>query len=153
MNDSKKLSTKKRKSLYLDIQKFSSLTLHRFVSHRYIDSFGISKAIFEGILSLKNKSRLSSPLLLIDGNYNFTSKDPEGKLQYRSIVKGDEKIASIAAASIIAKENRDDYMIELAKLYPEYSFEKHKGYGTELHRKKIKELGYSKVHRKSFQIK
>ena len=82
---------------------------------------------------------------LIDGN-----KKPGLPCEEETVVKGDSKSMSIAAASILAKVSRDRYMLEMAKFYPEYCFEQHKGYGTKLHYEKIREHGVSEIHRKTF---
>lgn len=92
---------------------------------------------------------------MIDGNYNFAKKqiDSDFHFDYQSIIKGDTKIASIAAASIIAKVKRDRFMNMAEKKYPNYDFAKHKGYGTKAHIEKIQLYDYSKLHRKTFKLK
>ena len=84
-------------------------------------------------------------MALIDGN-----REPGVDAMQKTVVKGDSKSMSIAAASILAKVSRDRYMLEIAKLYPQYEFQKHKGYGTKLHYERIRENGISDVHRKTF---
>ncbi|HMZ66657.1 MAG TPA: ribonuclease HII, partial [Leptospiraceae bacterium] len=145
LNDSKKISEKKREEIYEEIVNSADLVLHQFISNKFIDKYGISISIFDAIRRLVIKSREKSIFLLIDGNYNFLKRQAEKNFQfnYRSIVKGDARIASIAAASIVAKVRRDRYMNRVAEYYPDYQFEKHKGYGTELHIQKIREFGYS----------
>ncbi len=88
---------------------------------------------------------LPADFLLIDGNFKIASSLPQ-----EAIIKGDQKVFSIAAASIIAKVTRDKIMQKMHEKYPDYGFDKHKGYGTALHIAKIKELGVSKIHRQSF---
>ena len=149
LNDSKKLSEKKRDLLFSQIPHFSS-SFQIFISPKSIDKFGLSFCIFRGILSLLKKSGAQNPFLLIDGNYKFEKYFHDTSFPYRSIIQGDSKVASIAGASIIAKVKRDRYMKELSLKYPDYEFEKHKGYGTERHRNKIKELGPTKHHRMTF---
>lgn len=127
--------------------------IHRFISNRYIDKFGISQSIFIGIHSIVQSANIKDPYLLVDGNYNLNKSVFTSKYKYNSIIKGDSKVASIAAASIIAKVNRDRYMEQQSKKYPEYNFEKHKGYGTSEHIKKIERFGLSRLHRKSFMVK
>lgn len=155
LNDSKKLSERKRESLYGEILQSANLVVHQFVSNKFIDKFGISSSIFNAIRKLILKSHTSNLYLLIDGNYNFKQYQLQTlfNFSYRSIVKGDSKVASIAAASIIAKVKRDRYMNSVASKYPDYDFDKHKGYGTAMHVKKIKEHGFSPIHRVSFQLK
>lgn len=154
LDDSKKLSEKERESLYEQIILNARLVVHQFVSHKFIDKNGMSLSIYLGIWKLFKKSRLDNPILLIDGNYNFTKHQVQlcQSFEYKSIIKGDSKIASIAAASIIAKVKRDRFMKRISAKYPEYGFEKHKGYGTAMHIKKIKEFGYCKIHRLSFKV-
>ncbi len=84
-------------------------------------------------------------IALVDGN-----KKPSLDIAEQTIVKGDSKSANIAAASIIAKVSRDRYMLEMAEKYPEYQFEKHKGYGTKLHYEMLEKYGISPIHRKTF---
>ena len=84
-------------------------------------------------------------IALIDGN-----KTPNLDIEQRAIIKGDSKSANISAASIIAKVSRDRYMLEMAEKYPEYQFEKHKGYGTKLHYETIEKYGVSPIHRITF---
>jgi len=148
LNDSKKLSSKVREKLLPEIQKYASCIVHQFVSNRFIDRFGISYSIFYGIRKMVSKSKLKSPFLLIDGNYNFSRFGPDWG--YRSIVKGDSKIASIASASIVSKVKRDALMISMARKFPEYDFASHKGYGTKKHIAAIETFGSSKLHRISF---
>ena len=126
LNDSKKLSERKRESLYGEILQSANLVVHQFVSNKFIDKFGISSSIFNAIRKLILKSHTSNLYLLIDGNYNFKQYQLQTlfNFSYRSIVKGDSKVASIAAASIIAKVKRDRYMNSVASKYPDYDFGK-----------------------------
>ncbi len=155
LNDSKKLSEKKRESLYEEIYFSADLIVHQFVSNKFIDKHGMSYSIFSAVQKLIKKTKLPNPYLLIDGNYNFKKHQLENKFpfSYKSIIKGDSKVASIAAASIIAKVKRDRYMNSVSAKFPGYGFEGHKGYGTAFHITKIKELGYTPIHRMSFQLK
>lgn len=154
LTDSKKISAKKRNLLYQQIHHYASRIEYRFISNKFIDKFGISYSIYAGIQSLFYRVEQTEPYFLIDGNYNFQKWQMAGQsFSYTSIVRGDSKVASIAAASIIAKVERDEYIISMAKKYPEYGLEKHKGYGTKYHREQIGKYGYSKIHRKSFRLK
>ena len=144
--DSKKISEKKRDFLYDEIIKRAVDYKIIFVDERKIDEINILNATMLGmnlaISGLKNKPNLA----LIDGN-----KCPEDcEINCISVVKGDFKSASIAAASILAKVTRDRYMKELAIKYPDYALDKHKGYGTKLHYEMIAKYGIQSFHRKSF---
>ncbi|MEM7179985.1 MAG: ribonuclease HII [Spirochaetota bacterium] len=155
IDDSKKLSEKKRERLFDEIHQHAAQVQHRFVSNKFIDKFGISYAIYTGISSIHKKLMPLQPYLLVDGNYKFEKWHPgeQTKFAYTSIVRGDSHVVSIAAASIIAKVTRDRYMQRFAQKYPEYGFEKHKGYGTKLHREKIGKHGYCSLHRRTFYLK
>ena len=96
-------------------------------------------------LFLSDRCNKTIDLVLVDGN-----KSPESENNIKTIIKGDSTSASIAAASILAKVSRDRYMMQMAEKYPQYQFEKHKGYGTKLHTEKILEFGPSEIHRRSF---
>lgn len=145
LNDSKKLSEKKREQLYDEIiEKAEDYCIARATIEE-IEKINILNAALlamkRAVLGLEIKPKL----VLIDGN-----KTPELPFEARAVVKGDGTSASIAAASILAKVTRDRYMKEEAEKYPEYGFEKHKGYGTKLHREKILEFGPCPLHRPSF---
>jgi len=114
-----------------------------------IDEINILNATFLAMRrALENLKKQCSTdhLILVDGNFKI--REYEGEQEF--VIKGDAKSLSIAAASIIAKVTRDREMIEEGKKYPEYKFEKHKGYGTKLHKEKLLELGVLPIHRKSF---
>jgi ribonuclease HII len=148
LQDSKKIKPKLRDELFFEIIQISQY-YHTFISSKSIDRFGLTYCILHGLNLLSKRTQEKKPFLLLDGNYSF-QKYPNVRFEYKSIVKGDETIATISAASIIAKVLRDRYMEKVSLCYPGYGFEVHKGYGTELHRKKIKELGVSKIHRNTF---
>ena len=153
LNDSKKLSEKKRNSLYALLTEDKNVIYgHIFVSNLFIDRFGIAEAIFQGIRKLTQKFSDRQSFYLIDGNYNFEKKfsGSEKKFIYKSYIKGDERIASISGASIIAKVKRDRLLERIAERYPEYEFQKNKGYGTKDHMRKIEKIGVCRYHRKSF---
>lgn len=145
LNDSKKLSPQKRDSLY-DVIVASALTYGiAFASVEEIESLNILNATF---LAMNRAIEQLSPqpdLVLIDGNRNSGIHVPS-----RCVVKGDSLCADIAAASILAKVTRDRYMLSMAEQYPQYGFEKHKGYGTALHYEALRAYGPSPIHRKSF---
>ncbi|MDQ7043617.1 MAG: ribonuclease HII [Sulfurimonas sp.] len=144
LNDSKKISEKRRYELFEEI--FPN-TLHHIVviSPKQVDEFGISKCMTKALLEIKE--HLNADEYLFDGNTTF------GVDGLETMVKADAKVPEVSAASILAKVTHDRNIIRDAKLYPEYSFEKHKGYGTKLHVAMIKEFGYSPIHRRSFKLK
>ena len=155
IDDSKKLSEKKREELY------EILTSHKdvrwgigVVSEKVIDKINILEAtklaMQKSIDNLLHKTsdRVKSArgcFLLIDGNFAVKNNLPQA-----SIIKGDQKVFSIASASIIAKVTRDRLMQKMHKKYPKYGFDKHKGYGTAFHLKHLKIFGACKIHRKTF---
>lgn len=147
LNDSKKLTEIQRRKLYRDLYSLPILITHTFLHSESIDKNGMNWCIQKGIENLVKKAKLKNPYLLIDGNYNFFPKD---FYSYKSIVKGDEKVASIAAASIIAKVKRDQFMKKINFFYPQFKFSIHKGYGTKLHKELILKYGICRLHRKSF---
>ena len=145
VNDSKKLSEKKRDLLFDKIIDECVCYSIGTVSEREIDEINILQATFLAMKRAVDGLEIKPDLALVDGN-----QIPPVNADVLTIVKGDGKSASIAAASIIAKVSRDRYMIELAKQYPQYEFERHKGYGTKLHYEKIAEHGICEAHRKTF---
>ena len=145
VNDSKKLSEKKRDLLFDKIIDECVCYSIGTASEREIDEINILQATFLAMKRAVDGLEIKPDLALVDGN-----QIPPVNSDVLTIVKGDGKSASIAAASIIAKVSRDRYMIELAKQYPQYEFERHKGYGTKLHYEKIAEHGICEAHRKTF---
>jgi ribonuclease HII len=141
--DSKKLSEKKRETLYLEILSNSQNKIV-FVHHDEIDEIGLSLAI-QKALKIIMKS-LDANEYLFDGNTTY--KIPN----LNCMIKADTKIPEVSAGSILAKVSRDRYMKEIAHKYPQYGFEKHKGYGTKAHREAIAQYGLCEIHRKSFNI-
>lgn len=145
INDSKKLSEKKREALFDVITKNAIAYSVQFIAPEVIDEINIKQATS---LAMHNAVKALSPgadYVIIDGNDKIAYDLP-----YEYIIKGDAKSQSIAAASILAKVSRDRYMCELDEKYPEYCFKKHKGYGTKLHIEMIQKHGISDIHRKSF---
>lgn len=146
LNDSKKLSAHKRELLYDEIIARAAAYCVASASEREIDKHNILQATFLAMRRAVDGLALAPDLVLVDGN-----QDPQLSCQHTlTIVKGDSKSASIAAASILAKVSRDRYMERLAQEYPQYDFERHKGYPTKAHYQRILEHGVSLVHRKSF---
>ena len=145
INDSKKISEKKRMELYEEI-----LLNHEcgigFASPEEIDRLNILEATFLSMKrALKNIS-IKPDYILVDGNLS-----PKFKIPHETIIKGDNISMSIAAASIIAKVERDKFMLNIDKEYPEYKWKKNKGYGTKDHFFAIQKKGICKIHRKSFK--
>lgn len=144
IKDSKKLSARQR-------EKWNKILRKNFECHcvslnnKIIDKIGIQKAVLLGVRKVLYKFKRKPDLILLDG----LLKAPK-RYNQKTIIRGDEKIPLISAASIIAKVARDRRMLRLHKKYPKYCFDRHKGYGTKLHYKKIKKHGISKIHRKSF---
>jgi len=145
INDSKKLSAKVREELYDEIIKQAVSYGVGIVHQKEIDKINILQATLKAMQLAVAKLKVTPDLILIDGNKSFDSKIPT-----KTIVKGDSKSYSIAAASILAKVTRDRIMITESKKHPEYLWHKNKGYGTREHIKAIKEFGITKLHRKSF---
>jgi len=146
VNDSKKVSEKKREKIYQQILDEAISYGIAIIGQDEIDEINILNATKKGLtVSLKELSQ-KPDLILVDA---LNGIDTLG-IPYDSIIKGDAKCYSIAAASIIAKVTRDRIMREWDKVYPEYGFEKHKGYGTGAHIQAIKEYGLCPIHRKSF---
>lgn len=146
VNDSKQLSAAVRSHLF-DVVKETALAFgigER--SAHYIDSHGIIPATKQAMLDALKALKVPVEYLLIDGRIRLTSTP----LPQQSVIRGDSKSLSIAAASILAKVTRDQIMIDLAEAYPGYGFAQHKGYGTERHRAALERLGPSPEHRQSF---
>lgn len=142
--DSKVLSEKRREELYTQIINNTEYHIVSF-SPQQIDENGLSHCLAEGLESIMEK--LEAPSYLFDGNQTF------GVLGINTMVKADGKIPEVSAASILAKVTHDKGMIEASKEFPQYGFEKHKGYGTKAHIEAIKKHGYTPFHRRSFKVK
>ena len=149
LKDSKKLSQRKRYSLVPLIKKKSIAWAIGQASAREIDIFGIREATEKAILRALEKFQFRPNLILVDGILPIRLWPGEQKTQ----VRGESHFASIAAASVLAKEARDELMKRLAPKYSFYGIDKNKGYGTEIHRKSLIKAGSTKLHRKSFLLK
>ena len=145
LNDSKKLSEKKREQLFDVIREKAVAWCVASADQNEIDEINILNATFLAMKRAVEGLGVKPDIALIDGN-----RKPSTGVKEETVIKGDAKCISIAAASILAKVSRDRYMLELDRQYPEYEFAKHKGYPTRLHYEKIKEHGISPVHRLSF---
>lgn len=148
LNDSKQLTDKIRYELREVIEKEALAFAVAQVSNIEIDEINILNASFLGMHRAVDQLKTIPELLLIDGN-RFK---PYKKIPHQCIVKGDAKFLSIAAASILAKTYRDDFMVEASKKYPHYGWEKNMGYPTKLHREGIRQHGATPLHRMTFQL-
>lgn len=146
VNDSKKISEKKREVLYDKILEEAISYGVAIIGQDEIDNINILNATKKGLTLSLQELNVRPDLIIVDA---LTHIDTMG-IPYESIIKGDAKCYSISAASIIAKVTRDRIMREWDKVYPEYGFEQHKGYGTAKHISAIKEYGLCPIHRKSF---
>lgn len=148
LNDSKQLSREEREELRYHIQKDALAWAVAEVDHEEIDRINILNASFKAMHLALEKLTLEPELLLIDGN-RFT---PYRDFKHECIIKGDEKYLSIAAASILAKTYRDDFMTNLATRFCGYGWETNVGYATREHREGIRQLGITPYHRRSFTL-
>lgn len=144
LNDSKKLSEKKREGLYEEIIANSTYHIARFDAVQ-IDEIGISACLASGLREIMHN--IGEADYLFDGNSTF------GVNGLRTLIKADATVPEVSAASILAKVTRDREMIKLSSLYPQYGFEGHKGYGTASHVEAIRQYGHCTIHRKSFKLK
>ncbi len=148
LNDSKKLTAAQRDLLRPIIEKESIAFAVGAVDNNTIDQVNILQASFLAMHKAIDQLTILPEMLLIDGN-RFK---PYKKIIHQCIVKGDGKYASIAAASVLAKTYRDEFMLQLHQQFPDYGWNKNKGYGTLIHRNAIEAYGLCKYHRKSFNI-
>ena len=145
VDDSKKLSEKQRQKALIEIKENSLAIGIGIASVDEIDRINIYRAAREAMHSAIKQLKIKPEYLLID------AMPMEIDIPSQSIIKGDQKSISIAAASIIAKTTRDQYMIEMDKVFPLYNFKQHKGYGTKEHMELIKRHGYTPIHRKTYE--
>lgn len=149
LNDSKQMQEKQRKELRLVIQENAVSYAVAFVDNHEIDEINILNASFKAMHLAIDQLKVVPELLLIDGN-RFA---PYFGIPHQCIIKGDGKYNSIAAASILAKTYRDDYMLHLDDEYPQFNWKENKGYPTIYHRKVIKIIGSTNYHRKTFRVR
>ncbi len=142
--DSKKLTEKRREALYPRIIENSRYHIISFSAHQ-VDQMGISKCLHIGLLSIQEY--LTGVDYLFDGNSTF------GVSNIKTMIKADNKVPEVSAASILAKVTRDKEIVALSQKYPEYGFEKHKGYGTKAHIEALAKYGRCDIHRKTFSVK
>lgn len=145
VNDSKKLTEKKREQLF-DVIKSTALAYSiATADEKEIDEINILQATYLAMKRAFDDLSIKPDIALVDGN-----RDPGLGVPTRTIIKGDANSMSIAAASILAKVTRDRFMLEMDEKYPEYQFAKHKGYGTKLHYEMLDKYGASEIHRMTF---
>ena len=146
VNDSKKISEKKRERVYEQIIKEAISYSVGIIDESKIDEINILQATKEGLTESIKELKVVPDIILVDALRGINTCN----IPYKSIIKGDATSYSIAAASIIAKVTRDRLMVKYDEMYPEYGFAKHKGYGTAKHIEAIKEYGICPIHRRSF---
>lgn len=145
LDDSKKLSDKRRRELFPVIQEKAIAFAVAFADHKEIDEINILQATFLAMERAIKQLAVKPEITLIDGN-----RKKDFGIPAETVVHGDSLSASIAAASVLAKVTRDDYMLQMAKEYPQYGFEIHKGYGTKAHYAALTDCGPCPIHRMSF---
>ena len=145
LNDSKKLSDKCRRGLVPVIKEKAIAYAVAFSDEKEIDDINILQATFLAMERAVSQLSIKPEILLIDGN-----REKDFGIPAEPIVKGDSRSVSIAAASVLAKVTRDDFMLKMAEKYPEYKFEVHKGYGTKAHYQALEQVGPCPIHRMSF---
>ncbi len=145
LNDSKKLSDKRRRELFPIIQEKAIAYAIAYADHAEIDSVNILQATYNAMERAIAGLAVRPEYALIDGN-----RSRDFGLPVQTVVHGDSLSASIAAASILAKVSRDDLMLQMAQKYPQYGFEIHKGYGTKAHYQALSQHGPSEIHRRTF---
>lgn len=145
LNDSKKLSDKQRRNLLPIIKEKAIAYGIAFASEAEVDEINILQATFLAMKRAVSQLSITPDLLIVDGNRNC-----DFGIKSETIIHGDSLSANIAAASVLAKVTRDDYMLEQANLYPQYGFEIHKGYGTKAHYAALEANGHCPLHRLTF---
>ena len=145
LNDSKKLSDKKRRELFPIIKERAIAYAIGFADHKLIDEINILQATFHAMEQAITQLAVKPDLALIDGN-----RERDFGVPVQTVVHGDSLSASIAAASVLAKVTRDDLMLQMAEEYPQYAFEVHKGYGTKAHYAALMQHGPCPIHRMTF---
>lgn len=145
LNDSKKLTEKKREALFDEVKDKALAYGIASADEKEIDEINILNATFLAMKRAINSLSVKPDLALIDGN-----QKPHTDIEEVTVIKGDAKSMSIAAASVLAKVSRDRFMLEMAEKYPQYEFARHKGYGTKLHYEKIAQYGVCDIHRRTF---
>lgn len=145
--DSKKLSAKKRKMLSKIITKEAHSYALGWVSPAEVDELGLTEAVRLAMQRAVEQLDVSEGKIIIDGNINYLSHIPNTE----AVIKADDSIPAVSAASILAKVERDEYMHKISSKYPEYAFARHVGYGTKAHLEALKAFGVTPIHRKSYK--
>lgn len=148
LNDSKQISEKKRNILRPFIEEHSTAFAVSFIDNEEVDKLNVLQSSITGMHRSLDGLKVTPEYVIVDGN----KFKPYNDIPYETIVKGDAKFMSIAAASVLAKTYRDDFMEKIHKEYPQYNWKKNKGYPTKEHRAAIREFGATKYHRKSFRL-
>ncbi len=148
LNDSKKLTARQRNVLRTEIESCSIDYAVVFIDNREIDEINVLRASILGMHKALDKLKHPPGHILVDGNKFF----PYREIPYTCVIKGDGKFVSIAAASVLAKTYRDEYMLKLHAEFSVYGWDRNKGYPTQVHRKAIEKFGITPYHRKSFQL-
>lgn len=147
LKDSKKLSKKQREKLAAEIEKSATAIGLGWVDAATIDRVGITTAVKWAMEEALQQIKIDHDQVIIDGHLNFLPDNPKTQ----ALIKADDTVQAVSAASIIAKVARDKYMADIAASNPHYGFERHVGYGTALHLKKLQTHGVSQLHRRSFK--
>ncbi|QMU66714.1 MAG: ribonuclease HII [Flavobacteriaceae bacterium] len=148
LNDSKQLSEQKREELRTVIEKNATAFGVSFIHHEEVDELNVLQASITGMHRAMESLKIIPDFIIVDGN----KFKPFKRIPYQTIVKGDAKYVSIAAASILAKTYRDEFMKKIDKEFPVYNWKKNKGYPTQEHRNAILKYGITNYHRKSFRL-
>jgi len=148
LNDSKQLSEKRRNELRPIIEKEALAYGVSFIHHQEVDELNVLQASIEGMHRAIASLKIVPEFIIVDGN----KFKPFKGIPHQTIVKGDAKYLSIAAASVLAKTYRDEFMEKIDKEFPGYNWKKNKGYPTQEHRDAIQKLGITKYHRRSFKL-
>ena len=148
INDSKKVSPKKREKIFKEIKSKNIKYAIGISTEKEIDKINILNATHLAMKRALKNLNIIPDLILVDGN-----SSPNFGITSKNIIKGDQISYSIAMASIIAKVLRDEFMIKINEIYPQYEFDKNKGYGTKFHVESLKKYGFCEIHRKSFLTK
>lgn len=147
LKDSKKLTRSRREKLATEISDRAAATGLGWVEPLEIDEIGLTAAVKLAMARALEQIKVEYDELIIDGNFNFFPNNPKAK----AVIKADDSVPAVSAASIIAKVARDDYMALAAERHPAYGFERHVGYGTALHAERLKLHGVSELHRLSYK--
>lgn len=147
LKDSKKLSKKQRQKLTAEIQVQAAAIGLGWVQPSEIDEIGLTEAVRLAMQRALDQITLNYEEIIIDGNLNFLNNNSRAK----AVIKADDTVPAVSAASIVAKVARDNYMSEISVTYPDYGFASHVGYGTAMHLERLKLHGVSNLHRRSFK--